>query len=91
MGLDSVELVMAVEEEFGISISDADAQKMLTPKEVINFVESRRGLVSLPQPKGNPSRTEIAKTVKRLVIEQLGIPEAVYGEDKEFVRDLGMK
>ena len=39
MGLDSVELVMAVEEEFGISISDADAQKMLTPKEVINFVE----------------------------------------------------
>ena len=91
MGLDSVELVMAVEEEFGISIPDADAQKMLTPKEVINFVESRRDLDSLPQPKGNTSRAEIAKTVKRLVIEQLGIPEAVYGEDKEFVRDLGMK
>ena len=91
MGLDSVELVMAVEEEFGISIPDADAQKMLTPKEVINFVESRRDLDSLPRPKGNTSRAEIAKTVKRLVIEQLGIPEAVYGEDKEFVRDLGMK
>ena len=39
---------------------------------------------------GSLYEPEIAETVKRLVIEQLGIPEAVYDENKEFVRDFGM-
>ena len=90
MGLDSVELVMAFEEAFGVPIPDADAQKMLTPRAVIDFVESYRGLDSLLPPQNKPTRPEIAETVKRLVIEQLGIPEAVYDENKEFVRDFGM-
>jgi acyl carrier protein len=38
MGLDGVELVMAVEEAFDIQITDADAEKMLTPRQVIDFV-----------------------------------------------------
>lgn len=38
MGLDGVELVMAVEEAFDIQITDGDAAKMLTPRQVIDFV-----------------------------------------------------
>lgn len=38
MGLDSVELVMAFEEEFGIEISDADAAGMRTPRDVIDHI-----------------------------------------------------
>jgi hypothetical protein len=37
------------------------------------------------------TRAEIASTVKSIVVEQLGIREPDYGEDKEFVRDLGME
>lgn len=36
MGLDSVELVMAFEEEFGISIPDEAAASMLTPAAAID-------------------------------------------------------
>ncbi|MEA1926520.1 MAG: acyl carrier protein [Patescibacteria group bacterium] len=35
--LDLVELVMAMEEEFGIEISDEDAEKLKTVQDVINF------------------------------------------------------
>ncbi len=90
MGLDSVELVMAFEEAFGIRIPDADAQQMLTPRAVIDFVESRRGFDNLLHTKAKLTRGEIAETVKRLVIEQLGISEVLYDENKEFVRDFGI-
>lgn len=38
MGMDGVELVMAVEDAFDIQITDADAEKMITPRHVIDFV-----------------------------------------------------
>ncbi len=37
--LDLVELIMAFEEEFGGSISDEDAQKILTVADAVNFLE----------------------------------------------------
>ena len=40
MGLDSVELVIATEETFGISISDADAEQIVTPRHLIDHVMS---------------------------------------------------
>jgi len=38
--LDTVELVMAFEEEFGIDIPDEDAEKMSTVGEAIKYLES---------------------------------------------------
>ncbi len=37
--LDVVELVMALEEEFGMEISDEDAEKLRTVKEAIEYIE----------------------------------------------------
>ena len=39
--LDTVELVMAFEEEFGSEISDSEAEKILTVGEAIKFIESK--------------------------------------------------
>ena len=39
--LDTVELVMALEEEFGIEIPDEDAEKLLTVEDVINYIEAK--------------------------------------------------
>ena len=39
--LDTVELVMAFEEEFGTEISDSEAEKILTVGDAVKFIESK--------------------------------------------------
>ena len=40
--LDTVELVMAFEEEFGSEISDSEAEKILTVGDAIKFIENNK-------------------------------------------------
>ena len=40
--LDTVELVMAFEEEFGSEISDSEAEKILTVGDAIKFIENKK-------------------------------------------------
>ncbi len=39
--LDTVELVMALEEEFGIEIPDEDAEKIITVGDAIKYINSK--------------------------------------------------
>jgi len=41
--LDQVELIMAMEEEFDISISDEEAEKITTVRDAIEYVEKNQG------------------------------------------------
>lgn len=40
--LDTVELIMSLEEEFDIEIPDTDAEKLKTVKAVIDYIESHK-------------------------------------------------
>ena len=40
--LDTVELIMALEEEFGTEIDDEDAEKLQTVSDVINYIEENK-------------------------------------------------
>ncbi|AMD94393.1 acyl carrier protein [Leptotrichia sp. oral taxon 847] len=40
--LDTVELIMAFEEEFDVEIPDEDAQKIKTVKDVIEYIKSKK-------------------------------------------------
>jgi len=40
--LDVVELIMALEEAFDIEIPDADAEKLLTVQNVIDYIEEKK-------------------------------------------------
>jgi acyl carrier protein len=40
--LDTVELVMAFEEEFGVEVPDEDAEKLLTVGDVVKYIEDRQ-------------------------------------------------
>lgn len=41
--LDQVELIMAMEEEFGISISDEEAEKIVTVRDAIEYIQKNQG------------------------------------------------
>ncbi|UCF73333.1 MAG: acyl carrier protein [Deltaproteobacteria bacterium] len=40
--LDQVELIMAMEEEFGISISDEEAEKIITVRDAIEYIKKNK-------------------------------------------------
>jgi acyl carrier protein len=44
--LDLVELIMAMEENFGIEISDEELQKIRTIQDAIHYIKKKKGLAS---------------------------------------------
>lgn len=40
--LDIVQLIMALEEEYGVEISDEDAEKIRTVQDVVDFIDNRK-------------------------------------------------
>lgn len=51
--LDAVELVMALEDEFKLTISDEDAETLVTVGDAIHYVEAR---VTCPAPASDPAQ-----------------------------------
>lgn len=85
VGLDSVELVLAVEQEFSIEIPDAIAEKLYTVGELHSFVVSE-----LRRNGGKANTDDIFNRLRELICEQLAIkPERVI-PDARFVQDLGL-
>lgn len=41
--LDTVELIMGLEDEFGLEISDEDAEKIRTVKDAVAYIQSKLG------------------------------------------------
>ncbi|MGQ9753296.1 MAG: acyl carrier protein [Thermaceae bacterium] len=41
--LDTVELIMGLEDEFGLEISDEDAEKIRTVQDAVQYIQSRLG------------------------------------------------
>lgn len=62
--LDEIELVMALEEEFEIGISDDDAEKISTVKEAIEYLTKRvtPNVVIQGPPTGGPAGMESSTT-----------------------------
>ncbi|HLL70584.1 MAG TPA: phosphopantetheine-binding protein [Pyrinomonadaceae bacterium] len=79
MGLDLVELVMAFEEKFGVSIPDAEANELTTPREVTDYLMRKNAV-------GGRSREEVARIVRQVIEEQCAVYD--FTEDSRFVDDM---
>ena len=83
MGLDTVELVMAVEEEFALEISNADAAKMERVGDMHAFI-----LRTLRERGASPDDAEIWKRLHQIVVEQLGVRPDEVIPTARFIKDL---
>ena len=86
MGLDAVELVIAVEEAFNIVIPDAVAAEMITPAIMISYVQ--KAVASCPDRARRWTHDEVRQIVRQIISEQLGVKN--FNDTDEFVRDLGI-
>jgi len=89
MGLDAVELVLAVEKEFAITIDDKDAEKITTPRLLADCVVARLGAMA-PGEKTEWTSGSILQRVIQLAATQIGVPAEKVLPDSHFVEDLGM-
>lgn len=82
MGLDIVELVLAVEERFQLEIPDEEAQCLETPRQLVDYVAQRRQATSREY-------AQIEEIVFEVVRETTG--PATFDPDAHFVRDLNLE
>lgn len=40
--LDQVEIIMAMEDEFGFEIPDAEAEKLMSPEEIVQYIADKK-------------------------------------------------
>lgn len=82
MGLDTVELVMRFEKEFGIAIPDDIATELTTPRKVTDYVLFQ---LTYNGQKGW-TREKVAQMVREIIIDETGITH--FTEDSRFVQDM---
>jgi acyl carrier protein len=86
MGLDGVELVMEIEDEFEIQTSDSDAAAMLTIGDVVLYVASQKDQRATDA----ADVQKIRHRVCVIVSEQMGVPIASLSDATRFVEDLNV-
>jgi len=85
MGLDTVEIVMDFEKEFEIEISDDAAGKMMTLRDVRDFVLMEYQRLGRP---ANPD--EIFHRIRTVTANFTTIKPEKIGLDARFIDDLGL-
>ena len=83
MGLELVSMVLRVEEEFDLSMSDEDAAKITTPRQLIDYLMAR------PELAGKRSRDTVAESVWQIVENEIWIDRKDFTEDSRFIEDMG--
>jgi acyl carrier protein len=85
MGLDTVELVMAFEEEFGIEIPDNGAEQLVTVRDVRDFI-----VTVLRQRGGVVDPDDVFERVRTITMKIANVDRSKITLDTKFVDDLGL-
>ena len=88
MGLDVVELLLAVEEAFQISFSNEEATKILTVGDfydgILKKIESQSS-----QKNKSWNKDEVWDVLRSIIVRQLGVKSEEVIKEARIVRDLG--
>jgi len=85
MGLDTVELVLQIEDEYGISISIEEASEILTVGDLVILIEKHTGDI------GQPILFEaIFERVVSFLVEDYDVKKELITPSSEIVKDLGL-
>ena len=88
MGLDSVELVMAFEAEFGIEFSDAEAEQIVTVGDAHYGI--LRQLYKRVQDPDTIDTDDVWERVQRIIQEHIGVDLKKITPEARFIDDLGV-
>jgi acyl carrier protein len=80
MGLDGVELIMATEQEFGITITDDEAEKTITVGDLYALVQRKLSIIPLNQ----CASANAFYRMRRHLVEFLGIPRKSVTLDRKM-------
>jgi acyl carrier protein len=83
MGLDTVELVMAIEEEFSIEIPNADSARLGVLGDLSDYV-----VAALRQRGETPDEAQVWERLSALVVAQLGVRPEEVTRSAHVVKDL---
>ena len=83
MGLDSVEFVLQVEEEFDIRIEDGDSETFLIVRDIVEYILKKK----YPQQE-DEFRNEVFNKIKTMIHNFVGIEEEKIKLESNFIYDL---
>jgi acyl carrier protein len=83
MGLDTVELVLAIEQEFGISIPDSDAAKLGLLGDMQDYIVG-----ALRRREESPDENQVWERLTAVVVRQLGVSPSEVRRTAHIVYDL---
>ncbi len=86
MGLESVELLMRVEEQFGVTMAEEDAERFLVVGD-LHFWLCQELLAKAPQA---PSPEKIWSELQHVIAEHLELPPESIRPDSHLRHDLGL-
>jgi len=91
MGLDFVELVMAVEEKFGIEMEEPDAERFMTVGGMFDYVlEKLNAQDKIGWDDDQWTKERLWIELGELIQDQLGVGVEMIQREKHFVKDLNI-
>ena len=86
MGLETVELVMYVEESYGIDIKDEDANHLLTVQQLCDYIIDH----AFEEDEKDTKSGAVFEFVKETLMERFNVPEKEITLEARFIEDLDL-
>jgi acyl carrier protein len=89
MGLDSVEIIMEIEDRFGIEITDAEAARCARVGDLLACVMAKREAGETAKPQREQwTRPQVLEEIRDIIVEQAGVRRERITLDTSLTGDL---